>query len=279
MQISTAVLSITGGHGDSWTVSGADPQLFPAYPGMPSGICDGPEGVRKKVREVLRAGADVVKVCSTGGVLSPVDHPHYTQFSPEELAIMVQEAGYRGAYVMAHAQGTEGIKNAIRAGIRSIEHGTYLDDEAVELMARNGTYLVPTLLASIGVMEAVEAGVQIPEAVLAKEKALIGVPQASFRRALDAGVKVAMGTDTGVTPHGQNLREVELMAEYGMTPTQALVATTSTAAELMGLEDELGTLEPGKRADVVVMDGDPLDVSKMGERIVAVYKDGEPALS
>jgi imidazolonepropionase-like amidohydrolase len=136
---------------------------------------------------------------------------------------------------------------------------------------------VPTLLASIAVLEAVEAGVQLPEAVLEKERALIGVPEASFRRALDAGVKVAMGTDTGVSPHGQNLRELELMVEYGMTPTQALVATTKTAAELMGVDDRLGTLEPGKIADVVVLEGDPLDISKMGERVVAVYKDGAPA--
>jgi imidazolonepropionase-like amidohydrolase len=115
--------------------------------------------------------------------------------------------------------------------------------------------------------------------VLEKERALIGVPESSFRRALAAGVKVAMGTDTGVSPHGQNLRELELMVEYGMTPTQALVATTKTAAELMGVDDRLGTLEPGKIADVVVLEGDPLDVSKMGERVVAVYKDGEPAFA
>ena len=122
-----------------------------------------------------------------------------------------------------------------------------------------------------------EAGVQLPEAVLEKERALVGIPEQSFRRAMAAGVKVAMGTDTGVSPHGQNLREVEIMVEYGMTPREALVATTRTAAELMGLDEELGTLEPGKRADVVVMEGDPLDVSKMGERVVAVYKDGGQA--
>jgi imidazolonepropionase-like amidohydrolase len=279
MQISLAMIGQTGGHADAWMPCGGPMPLFLPNPGMPDGRVDGPEEMRKIVRELIRDGADVLKVATSGGVLSPRDDPQHPHFRPDELHVLVTEAAAAGRWVMAHSHGAEGTKQAVRAGIRSIEHGTYLDDEAVELMARNGTYLVPTLLASIGVMEAVEAGVQIPEAVLAKEKALIGVPQASFRRALDAGVKVAMGTDTGVTPHGQNLREVELMAEYGMTPTQALVATTSTAAELMGLEDELGTLEPGKRADVVVMDGDPLDVSKMGERIVAVYKDGEPALS
>jgi imidazolonepropionase-like amidohydrolase len=279
MQISLAMIGQTGGHADAWMPCGGPIPLFLPYPGMPDGLVDGPEEMRRMVRELIRDGADVLKVATSGGVLSPRDDPQHPHFRPEELDVLVTEAAAAGRWVMAHSHGAEGTKQAVRAGIRSIEHGTYLDDEAVELMAQNGTFLVPTLLASIGVMEAVESGVQVPEAVLAKEKALIGIPEASFRRALDAGVKVAMGTDTGVTPHGQNLRELELMVEYGMTPTQALVATTATAAELMGLEQELGTLEPGKRADVVVMDGDPLDVSKMGERVVAVYKDGEPALS
>ncbi|MDP9295553.1 MAG: amidohydrolase family protein [Actinomycetota bacterium] len=279
MQISLAMIGQTGGHADAWMPCGGPIPLFLPYPGMPDARVDGAEEMRKMVRELIRDGADVLKVATSGGVLSPRDDPQHPHFRPEELDVLVTEAAAAGRWVMAHSHGAEGTKQAVRAGIRSIEHGTYLDDEAVELMAQNGTYLVPTLLASIGVMEAVEAGVQVPEAVLAKEKALIGIPQASFRRALDAGVKIAMGTDTGVTPHGQNLRELELMVEYGMTPTQALVATTATAAELMGLEAELGTLESGKRADVVVMDGDPLDVSKMGERVVAVYKDGEPAFA
>jgi imidazolonepropionase-like amidohydrolase len=279
MQISLAMIGQTGGHGDAWMPCGGPIPLFLPYPGMPDALVDGPDEMRKMVRELIRDGADVLKVATSGGVLSPRDDPQHPHFRPEELDVLVTEAAAAGRWVMAHSHGAEGTKQAVRAGIHSIEHGTYLDDEAVELMARNGTYLVPTLLAGIGVMEAVEAGVQIPEAVLAKEKALIGVPEASFRRALDAGVKIAMGTDTGVTPHGQNLRELELMVVYGMSPTQALVATTSTAAELMGLQQELGTLEPGKRADVVVMEGDPLDVSKMGERVVAVYKDGEPAFA
>ena len=145
MQISISVLTTTGGHGDFWLPSGAEFSLFSAYPGNPDGRCDGVDGVRQKVREVLRAGAEIVKVCSTGGVLSPTDHPEFTQFSPEELGVMVQEAAYRrGVKVMAHAQGADGIKNAVRAGVHSIEHGIYLDDEAIELMLRNGTWLVPT---------------------------------------------------------------------------------------------------------------------------------------
>jgi imidazolonepropionase-like amidohydrolase len=277
MQISTAVLSITGGHGDSWTVSGADPQLFPAYPGMPSGICDGPEGVRKKVREVLRAGADVVKVCSTGGVLSPVDHPHYTQFSPEELAIMVQEAGYRGAYVMAHAQGTEGIKNAIRAGIRSIEHGMFLDDEAIDLMLKHGTFLVPTLVAPIGVIEQAEQKGTMPEYGLRKARETLEAHQESISRAIAAGVRTAMGTDAAVVPHGSNLRELGLMVSSGMTPMQAIVSSTKIAAECMRWDDRLGTLAAGKLADIVIVDGDPLGdirILERRERIVLVMKDG-----
>jgi imidazolonepropionase-like amidohydrolase len=277
MQISTAVLSITGGHGDSWTVSGADPQLFPAYPGMPSGICDGPEGVRKKVREVLRAGADVVKVCSTGGVLSPVDHPHYTQFSPEELAIMVQEAGYRGAYVMAHAQGTEGIKNAIRAGIRSIEHGMFLDDEAIDLMLKHGTFLVPTLVAPLGVIEQAEQKGTMPEYGLRKARETLEAHQESISRAIAAGVRTAMGTDAAVVPHGSNLRELGLMVRSGMTPMQAIVSSTKVAAECMRWDDRLGTLAAGKLADIVIVDGDPLAdirILERRERIALVMKDG-----
>jgi imidazolonepropionase-like amidohydrolase len=277
MQISISMISQTGGHGDPWLPSGGDLPMFIPYPGVPDGIVDGPEEMRKMVRELIRDGADVIKVATSGGVLSPRDDPQHPHFRPEELEVLVAEAAAAGRWVMAHSHGAEATKEAVRAGIRSIEHGTYLDDEAVELMAANGTYLVPTLIASLGVMEAVEAGVQLPEAVLEKERALIGVPEASFRRAVEGGVKVAMGTDSGVTPHGQNLREVEVMVEYGMTPTQALVATTKNAAELMGVDERLGTLEPGKIADVVVLEGDPLDVSKMGERVVSVYKDGEPA--
>jgi imidazolonepropionase-like amidohydrolase len=277
MQISLAMISQTGGHGDTWMPCGGDMPLFLPYPGMPDGIVDGPEEMRKMVRELIRNGADVLKVATSGGVLSPRDDPQHPHFRPEELEVLVTEAAAAGRWVMAHSHGAEATKHAVRAGIRSIEHGTFLDDEAVELMAKQGTYLVPTLLASLAVLEAVESGVQLPESVLEKERALIGVPEASFRRAIAAGVKVAMGTDTGVSPHGQNLRELELMVEYGMTPTQAIVATTKTAAELMGVDDRLGTLESGKIADVVVLEGDPLDVSKMGERVVLVYKDGEPA--
>jgi imidazolonepropionase-like amidohydrolase len=174
---------------------------------------------------------------------------------------------------MSHAHGAEGIKRAVRAGVRSIDHGTYLDDEGIELMLERGTWLVPTLTAG-DTTDAIAENPQVSEAVRAKMRGL-GRPELdAFRRAAEAGVRVAMGTDCPVAPHGTNLRELELMASHGFSPEQALVAATSSAAELMGLQDELGTLEAGKRADVVVVDGDPFDFAKLGDRIEQVWKDG-----
>lgn len=279
MQISISVLSITGGHGDQSMPSGIEFFLFPSYPGNPDGRCDGPDEVRKKVREVLRAGAEVIKVCSTGGVLSPTDHPEYTQFTPEELGIMVQEAAYRrGVKVMAHAQGLEGIKNAVRAGIHSIEHGIYLDDEAIELMLEHGTYLVPTLLAPIGVLEMAQATGTMPEWGVRKSREVIEAHKESIARAYSAGVKIAMGTDCAVTPHGTNLRELGLMCDIGMSPMDVLTASTRVAAECLGWESQVGTLEPGKLADVVISSTDPLrDIHSLADtgNIVFVMKDGQ----
>jgi imidazolonepropionase-like amidohydrolase len=276
MQISISMLSQTGGHADRWMVCGgqfANPFSL-AHPGKPSAIVDGPEEVRKKVRELIRAGADVIKVATSGGVLSPRDDPRHGHLRDDELDALVAEASAAGRWVMAHAQATEGIKAAIRAGIRSIEHGIYLDDEAVGMMLDRGTYLVPTLMAPRGVIDMAASGVNVADESLQKASMVIDAHDESVARAIAAGVKVAMGTDSGVTPHGQNLRELPLMVDRGMTPAAALVATTRTAAELMGLEAELGTLEPGKRADLVVVEGDPLEVDKLSERIQAVWKDG-----
>src|SRR5438552_1274673 len=275
MHISIRIISQTGGHGDDWMACGVEIPFFIEYPGSPNALVDGPEEMRRKVRELIRDGADVIKVAVSGGVLSPRDNPKHAHFRPEELEMLVSEATAAGIFVMAHAQASDGIKNAVRAGIRSIDHGLYLDDEAIDLMLQHGTYLVPTLVAPTGVLQAAEQGIQIPEASLAKARQVIDVHRESFRKAVAAGVKLPMGTDSGVTPHGQNLRELELMQEGGMTPAEVPVATTKTAAELMALQDELGTLEPGKRADLVLVDGDALDLVKLGDRVTAVYKDGD----
>ena len=274
LRISISIISQTGGHGDGWTASGHCVPLSVAHPGRPSGIADGPDELRKLARELLRAGADQLKVCTTGGVLSPRDDPRHSQFTPEELAVLVTEAGMQGTYVMAHAQGTEGIKNAIRAGIRSIEHGIYLDDEAIEMMLAAGTWLVPTLAAPINVLRSAESGLDLPDAVIRKAHDVVDIHRDSARRAIAAGVKVAMGTDSGVGPHGSNLEELALMVECGMTPAQSLAATTSSAADLLGLGNELGRLADGYRADLVLVDGGIDDLTDLTARISEVWQDG-----
>jgi imidazolonepropionase-like amidohydrolase len=276
MQVSISMLSQTGGHADKWMVCGGH---FPTpfgmtHPGKPGSVVDGPWEMRRRVRELIRAGADVIKLAASGGVLSPRDDPRHGHFRDEELEAAVDEAAAADRWVMAHAQATVGIKASIRAGVRSIEHGIYLDDEAVDMMLAAGTYLVPTLMAPRGVIEAAEAGINVTDDSLQKARMVVEDHARSVEKAIAAGVKVAMGTDSGVTPHGENLRELALMVERGMTPAQALVATTRTAAELLGVADELGTLEPGKRADVVAVDGDALDVTDLGSRVRAVWKDG-----
>jgi imidazolonepropionase-like amidohydrolase len=192
--------------------------------------------------------------------------------------VLVEEATAAGRFVMAHAQATDGIKNAVRAGIRSIEHGVYLDDEAIQLMLDRGTWLVPTLVAPQAVLDAADQGVRFAPAVIDKAYQVIDVHRESFRRAVSAGVRIAMGTDSGVAPHGRNLRELELMRQGGMSPEQVLVATTSAAAELLGVAGQRGTIEPGKRADLVMVDGDPFDIATLPQRIRVVYLDGRPAL-
>jgi imidazolonepropionase-like amidohydrolase len=273
MQISVNMVSMTGGHNDAWLASGGRSAWGVSYPGMPDGVCDGIDGVRAKVREMVRSGADVIKIASSGGYLSPLDDPGRPHFSQAEVDAIVSTAADLGRWVMSHAHGAEGIKRAVRAGVRSIDHGTFLDDEGIAMMLERGTWLVPTLTAG-DATEEMANDPRIPEAIREKLRGL-GRPELdAFRRAAEAGVKVAMGTDCPVAPHGTNLRELQLMTEKGFTPTEALVAATSSAAELMGLSDELGTIAGGKRADLVVVDGDPLDLEKLPERIEAVYKDG-----
>jgi imidazolonepropionase-like amidohydrolase len=279
LQISISIMGITGGHVDYWLPSPVIYDELVPYPGRPHGVCDGVEGVRKKVREILRAGAEVVKVCTTGGVMSPTDAPDFTQFSLEELRVIVQEAAYRrGTKVMSHAQGVDGVKNAVLAGIHSIEHGVYLDDEAIELMLKHGTYLVPTLVAIVGILEAAEQKGNMPEWGVRKAKEILEIHRDSIAKAYRAGVTISMGTDVPAVPHGENLRELELMCHIGMSPMEAIVATTRTAAKCLGWQDQIGTLEAGKLADVVISKTDPLaDIRALAkpENIVLVMKDGK----
>jgi imidazolonepropionase-like amidohydrolase len=275
LQISLGMISQTGGHGDEWMPYGGHVPLLPSHAGVPPVIVDGPDEMRRKVRELIRMGADVIKVATSGGVLSPRDDPRHAHFRQAELDVLVEEATAAGIWVMAHAQASDGIKNAVRAGIRSIEHGVYLDDEAIALMLERGTWLVPTLVAPQGVIEAAEAGAQIPDAALDKARQVVDIHRESFRRAVEAGVRVAMGTDSGVTAHGRNLRELELMAEAGMRPADVLVATTRGAAELMGIADDVGSIEPGKVADLTVVSGDPYDFTGYADRVEVVYQAGD----
>src|ERR1700712_677695 len=273
-QIAVIILSQTGGHGDDWSICGAEAPFFVPHPGRPSGVVDGPYEVRKRVREIIRAGADVIKVATTGGVLSARDDPRHPQFRDDEIAEMTAEATANGLHVMAHAQGAGGIKAALRNGVRSIEHGIFLDDEAIEMMLQRGAWLVPTLHAPRAVIAAAEAGLPIPEAQVAKARDVAEAPVDSVRRAHEGGVRIAMGTDCGVGAHGTNLDELDLMTQAGMTPLEALYAAPGSAAELMDVASARGTIRPGQRADLVVVDGDPDDVTKLGERVRAVYLDG-----
>ncbi|MGH2813197.1 MAG: amidohydrolase family protein, partial [Actinomycetota bacterium] len=275
MKISIIMLSQTGGHGDSWFSSGSHLQLFVPHPGRPSGLCDGPQEIVRKVREVIRAGADVIKICTTGGVLSPEDEPTSSQFLPDEIELIVAEARASGLEVMSHAQGTNGIKNALKAGVRSIEHGIYLDDEAIDLMLDQGAYLVPTLIAPPGVLEVPEG---IPEASLRKAREVIEVHRSSIGRAYEAGVKIAMGTDSGVTAHGRNLEELIHLVEVGMSPMDAIVASTRVAAENLGIGSSTGTVEPGKSADLIALGSDPLaDIKVFADpgNVTGVWLGGE----
>lgn len=276
MQISIAMLSQTGGHGDDHTPSGGCFAPDHAYPGHPRAIVDGPEEMRRRVRELIREGADVIKVATSGGVLSPSDDPRHGHFRDDELAVLVAEASAAGRFVMAHAQATDGIKAAVRNGVRSIEHGVFLDDEAIEMMVERGTWLVPTLAAPRAVLAAAARGTRMPDSIVEKAHWAIEAHAGSFARAVDAGVKIAMGTDSGVGPHGENLDELSLMVrESAMTPLDAWVATTASAAALCGVDDRLGRVTPGYLADLTVIDGDLSDLDDLRTRIWGVWKEGE----
>ncbi len=277
LQISISPMSITGGHFDFWLNSGFD--IKPKYPGYPDGIADGIEEVRKTVREIMRAGAEFIKVMVTGGVISANDRPEYPQFTSEELNVIVEEASYRNLQVIAHAHGKRGIINAINAGISSIEHGTCLDEECIDMMLSNRTFLVPTFIAMKVNMElAKDETSNIPDWSRDDAIRMEKVHGNNMKKAYKAGVKMVMGTDSGVIPHGRNLEELGHMCDMGMNPMEAIMAGTKTAAESLGWEKKLGTLEDGKFADITISRENPLiNIKSLGDpnNILMVIKDGK----
>ncbi|HYX30737.1 MAG TPA: amidohydrolase family protein [Pyrinomonadaceae bacterium] len=269
MESAGHAIGITGGHCDE---NGFRPGVAQQDP--LNGVADGPEEIRKAVRLQIKYGADVIKTCATGGVLSEGDAVGATQYSFEELKALVDEAKKLDRKVAAHAHGTEGIKLAVRAGVTSIEHGSFLDEEGARMMAERGTFLVPTLLAAETVERAAKTGVLKG---LRAEKALAAAD--SIRRSIKLAVahklQIALGTDAGVIPHGTNAREFFLMVDWGgMTNMQSIQAGTLNGARLLGWDKNLGSLTPGKWADVVAVSGDPLKDIHAMERVLFVMKNG-----
>ena len=274
-QVSCTPLSQTGGHGDGWTPSGS--VLETDVSDLPPGIADGPDAVRRATRLQIRAGADWIKVMATGGVLSAADTPDSSQFTVEEIRAIVEEAkaaGIKGTF--AHAEGTSGIKNALRAGIDSIEHGDLIDDEGIDLMLERDVPLVPTFNINFVLMDEdrVARG-DVPPWAVEKMRYLFDRQQANFRHAIERGVRVVMGTDcfNGMYPPA----ELAYMAEFGLGPFRAIKAATVEAAALLGLADQVGTLEPGKEADLIAVSGDPLAEPELWRdpaRIVLVMQGG-----
>jgi len=282
MQVAVSLISQTGGHGDGFFPCCVDIGLFGIrFYDVPDGTADGIEEVRKTTCEILRAGADWIKLATTGGVLSVSDTPTSSQLTVEEIATAVYEAAAQEKRCMAHAQGSQGIKNALLGGVASIEHGVYLNDELIDLMLKKDVYLVPTLVAPLAVVEfAKEHPDILPPMMAAKANDVIEAHKQSFRDAVAAGVNIAMGTDSGVGKHGENGRELLLMVENGMTTMQAIVASTRNAARLLHLDKHMGTLEVGKLADVIVVKGDILgDISKIVDQtnVQLVLKGGRAA--
>jgi imidazolonepropionase-like amidohydrolase len=262
-------IGITGGHCDE---NGYRPGL--ADGDYKTGIANGAEEVRAVVRYQVKYGADVIKTCATGGVLSVGDAVGATQYTFEEMKALVDEAHKLERKVAAHAHGTEGIKIAVRAGVDSIEHGSFLDEEGAKLMVEHGTYLVPTLMAGETVEKLAKDGVvkgQIAEKAYAAASAMRHAIQIAKRN----GVKIALGTDSGVLPHGRNGHEFTLMVEWGgLTPMESITAGTMSAATLLGWEKNIGSLETGKFADIVAVPGDPLGDIKRMETVTFVMKNG-----
>lgn len=262
-------IAATGGHGD---VDGYKPELLELW--TPDTICDGPYECRKATREAVKFGADWIKITATGGVLSDTATGLGQQLTNDELGEIIDTAHGLGIKVAAHAHGADGINSALRAGIDSIEHGTFLDQESIELFQQTGAYLVPTLLPGIKLPESMEGNPFFTEAIKAKGYAAGAAASKNIGAAYRAGVKIAFGTDSAVTPHGRNGEEFAYMVGIGFTEMDAIYSATITAAELLSYSDQIGTLEPGKRADIIATDSSPLaDISEL-EHVTTVIKNG-----
>ena len=264
-------LATTGGHADP--TNGYRPDLR-GDPGPGEGVINGVVDARKAVRQRYKNGADLIKVTATGGVLSNAKNSQNAQFFNDELTAIVETAKSYGFKVAAHAHGVEGMQRAIRAGVASIEHGTLMDNDTIKLMKKYGTYLVPTILAGDFVAEKSKIDGYFPELVRPKAAEIGPKIQATFGRAYKAGVKIAFGTDTGVSAHGDNAQEFALMVEAGMPPMEAIVAATKSAADLLGESDQLGSISVGKYADVVAVKGNPIEDITLLENINFVMKNG-----
>jgi imidazolonepropionase-like amidohydrolase len=268
--VATLFIGSTGSHGD---LNGFSPFLDWKLPEEMSGVANGVEGVRKQVRYNIKYGADVIKFGASAGVLSEEESVGAPQFSQEEMNAIVDEARLWGKKACAHAHGTEAIKMAVKAGVASIEHGSMLDDEAIEMMKQRGTYLVSDIYNDEYIMaEYKRKG--YPDKILTKEKLVAQIQRESFRKAVQAGIKIAFGTDAGVYPHGWNARQFKWMVKFGMTPMQAIQAATINAADLLGWKNKVGSLAPGKYADIVAVNANPLDDVQVLEKIGFVMKGG-----
>ena len=270
MLVSVHAIGATGGHCDE---GGYRQGLFPET-GPWVGVINGADQAREAVRLAHKYGADIIKTCATGGVLSLTDDVDTPQLTQEELNAIVDEAHALRRKTAAHAHGAEGAKRAIRAGIDSIEHGSFMDDEALDMMKQRGTYLVPTLIAAESLKEKMEKGLYLPPAIAAKARAAVGARTQMFQHAVAKGVKIGFGTDAAVYPHGHNAEEFHLMVNLGMKPIDALRSAASADAELLGLADKIGTLQTGKLADVVAVPGDPAENIRRTEQVFFVMKEG-----
>jgi imidazolonepropionase-like amidohydrolase len=269
MLVATYGVGATGGHFDD--TAGYRDFLFGHEPGYSDGIADGPDAIRKAVRFQIKNGADVIKAAVSGGVLSLTDEVDTPQFTPAEMAALVDETHRLRKKIAVHCHGDQAAREAIEAGVDSIEHGSFLKPETLQLMKTKGTYLVPTLMATEWILGKIEA---YPPALQAKAKAAGAARSEMFRNAVKMGVKIGLGTDAAVYPHGQNAKEFKLMVDLGMPPIEALRAGTSADADLLGIAQKVGTLEKGKLADIVAIPGDPTTDITATERVSFVMKEG-----